>query len=110
MSVDDERGLPDQSTRCLTCACANADNAAAGRLLREAEALTATGVIAAIFLAQSGSRWQLTEHARQAIAEQRAWCASHGAWDAHACPFEWIRKVPSQGNARAERAAVVSTL
>jgi hypothetical protein len=92
MSLEGPSRLPEQATRCLTCACANAANAAAAELLRQAGALTATGVIAAIFLAQSDLRWSLTEQARHAIAEQRQWCEVHGAWDASVCPIEWIRR------------------
>lgn len=74
------RELPEQATRCLTCACLNRENRAAANLLDIAEALTATGVVAAIFLADSDSHYALTQQARHAIAEQRAWCHAHGAF------------------------------
>lgn len=74
------RDLTDQATRCLTCACLNRENRAAVELLETAEALTATGVVAAIFLADSDSHHALTHQARHAIAEQRAWCHEHGAF------------------------------
>ena len=72
------RELPEQATRCLTCACKNGENASASELMAEADALTATGVIAAIFLADSEVHQDLTTLAREAIREQRDWCERNG--------------------------------
>ena len=72
------RELPEQATRCLTCACKNDENESAAELMADAEALTATGVIAAIFLADSEVHRDLTALAREAIAEQREWCERNG--------------------------------
>jgi hypothetical protein len=80
------RDLPDHATRCLTCACENRENHAATDLLRKAEALSATGVIAAIFLADSEQHRDLTLRARHAIAEQREWCDSRGPFNEN-CPI-----------------------
>ncbi len=84
----DPRELPDQATRCLACACANCENRAAAELLVHAGAHTATGVIAAIFLAPCETRWQLTDEARRAITEQRDWCNLHGPIDPENCTVE----------------------
>jgi hypothetical protein len=78
--------IPDQASRCLACACENRENEAAAELLAKAEALSATGVVAAIFLAGSDQHHELTERARRAIAEQRDWCDVHGAFHPN-CPL-----------------------
>ena len=85
------RELPEQTTRCLTCACSNRENHAAAELLANAEALTATGVVAAIFLADSEQHQDLTLRARRAIAEQRAWCHTHGVFHPN-CPIPPARR------------------
>lgn len=74
------RELPDQSTHCLTCACRNEQNVAAAELLADADALSATGVIAAIFLADSEVHHDLTTQARESIREQREWCQANGVF------------------------------
>ena len=84
------RDLPDHSTRCLTCACENRENRAATELLAQADALSATGVVAAIFLANSDQHMDLTERARRAIGEQREWCDRHGPSLAR-CPIHGRR-------------------
>jgi hypothetical protein len=85
------RDLPDHATRCLTCACENRENDAAGELLARAEALSATGVIAAIFLADSDQHRDLTARAREAIAEQRESCDANGPFTAN-CPLHARRR------------------
>lgn len=80
------RELPEQATRCLTCACENWENRAANDLLGAADALTATGVVAALFVADSQQHRELVDRARDAIAEQRAWCDEHGAFEPN-CPL-----------------------
>jgi len=88
--TEERRDLPDQSTRCLTCACENRENHAAKELLAKADALSATGVVAAIFLADSNQHLDLTERARRAIAEQREWCDRHGPFQTR-CPIHGRR-------------------
>ena len=46
-------------------------------LMRATEALTATGVLAAVFVATSDEHARLVRMARAAIAEQRELCASN---------------------------------
>jgi hypothetical protein len=84
------RQLPEQATHCLTCACRNGENAAATELMADAEALTATGVIAAIFLADSEVHHDLTMQAREAIREQREWCEAKGTFRED-CPLHRSR-------------------
>lgn len=84
--------LPDQATICLVCACENRENGSASSLLTRTGAQSATGVIAAIFLAPREERWILTEHARCAVGLQREWCDRHGPFDPHRCTVERLKK------------------
>ena len=71
------RHLPDGSACCLACACGNPDNRHAKDLLEMTEAMTATGVLAAVFVATSDEHAQLVRTARAAIAEERDVCAAN---------------------------------
>ena len=84
------KDLPDQASRCLACACENRQNRAAARLLSLADALTATGVVAAMFIAGNEARNELSASARDAIAEQREWCSAHGAFHPETCTIERV--------------------
>lgn len=79
------RELPEHAGQCLTCACEDELNQPARVLLAEAEALTATGVLAAIFIADSDAHASLTIRAREAIAEQRARCERDGPFRPERC-------------------------
>lgn len=70
--------LPDGSVHCLTCACKNPDNRHATLLLGMTEALSAVGVLAAVFVAASDEHARLVQTARAAIAEEREACATNG--------------------------------
>jgi hypothetical protein len=70
--------LPDGSADCLECACCNPDNRHAKTLLDMTEALTATGVLAAVFVATSDEHATLVHTARAAIAEEREACEANG--------------------------------
>jgi len=68
------------------CACENAQNRLSRLLLERAGALTATGVVAAVFIATSEERQQLLLLARGAIAEQRDSCLRVGLFASDRCP------------------------
>ena len=68
------------------CACENAENRIASLLLRSAGAMTATGVVAAVFIADNSEREALLLLARGAIAEQRDHCTREGLFAPHRCP------------------------
>lgn len=78
--------LPEQAGICLMCACENQENRLARDLLGSAGALSATGVIAAVFIADSSEREFLLLLARGAIAEQRARCLTEGLFVSDRCP------------------------
>ncbi len=78
--------LSDQAGICLMCACENANNRLAQFLLARAGAMTATGVVAAVFIADSGARDELLFLARGAIAEQRERCIREGLFKEERCP------------------------
>lgn len=79
------RELPEHAERCLNCACENESNPFGRALLEEAGALTATGVVAAIFIAGSEAHERLTIRARAAIAGQRAMCERQGPFRPDRC-------------------------
>lgn len=74
------------------CACENPVNRLAHFLLWQAGAMSATGVIAAVFIAGSNERDELLALARGAIAEQRAECLSRGLFASHRCPDIVLQK------------------
>jgi hypothetical protein len=68
---------PDMSTRsaeCLGCACQDRENGAAHKLLREAEASTVIGVLAAMCIVDPAGRVELVNLMREAIFDQRKRC------------------------------------
>jgi hypothetical protein len=76
--------LPERAMACLTCACEDGRNAPGCALLERTDALTSTGVLAAILIADSEEHQKIVALARQAILDERELCRSHG-------PFEWKR-------------------
>lgn len=71
--------IPQASTECLECACENPDNNHAGMLMRVTQALSATGVIAALFAgAIDDDHARLIHLARAAITEERGICDVNG--------------------------------
>ena len=68
------------------CACENAQNRLSPLLLEKTGALTATGVVAAVFIATSEERQQLLLLARGAIAEKRDRCLREGLFASDRCP------------------------
>lgn len=78
--------LSGQAGICLMCACENADNRLGRFLLGRTEALSATGVVAAVFIAGSAERDELLFLARGAIAEQRERCMREGLFKQERCP------------------------
>jgi hypothetical protein len=89
--------LPEQAGICLMCACENPQNRLARNLLGSAGALSSTGVIAAVFIADSSERESLLLLARGAIAEQRARCMSEGLFASHRCPDSVRAKTGTEG-------------
>jgi hypothetical protein len=89
--------LPEQAGICLMCACENQQNRLARNLLSSAGALSSTGVIAAVFIADSSERESLLLLARGAIAEQRARCLSEGLFASHRCPDTVRAKTGTEG-------------
>ncbi len=86
-----ETPLSNQAGICLMCACENGDNRLARLLLVRAGAMSATGVIAAVFIADSHERGDLLVLARGAIAEQRDRCLREGLFASYRCP-DSVRK------------------
>ncbi len=74
------------------CACENRENRLARFLLGQAGAMSATGVIAAVFIADSNERDELLALARGAIAEQREQCLNRGLFASHRCPEIVLQK------------------
>lgn len=79
------RYLTDHSVQCLTCGCANIENRSARDLLQITAAMTAAGVLAAIFLADSHEHEEIVNAARSAIDEQRTWCRERGPFRRASC-------------------------
>ncbi len=84
--MGNEEFLSHQAGICLLCACENPNNRLARFLLARAGAMSATGVCAALFIADSTDRRDLLLLARGAIAEQRESCLSDGLFDSTRCP------------------------
>jgi hypothetical protein len=84
--MSNEVPLSNQAGVCLMCACENAENRLARLLLGRAGAMSATGVVAAVFIADCKERDDLLLLARGAIAEQRDRCFREGLFAAHRCP------------------------
>jgi hypothetical protein len=84
--VDENVPLSEQAGICLMCACENPVNRLARMLLERAGALTATGVVAAVFIANNSERQGLLMLAREAIAEQRDSCLREGLFASDRCP------------------------
>ena len=76
--------LPERAMACLTCACEDSRNAEGRTLLERTDALTSTGVLAAILIADSEEHKEIIALAREAIHAERELCRSRG-------PFEWKR-------------------
>lgn len=81
-----EELLSHQAGICLICACENPNNRLGRFLLMRTGALTATGVCAALFLAEGADRCDVLVLARGAIAEQRESCLSDGLFHSARCP------------------------
>lgn len=79
------------------CACENPVNRLSRLLLERAGALTATGVVAAVFIAGNAERQELLLLARGAIAEQRDRCLREGLFASDRCPDSVRLKTGSQG-------------
>lgn len=79
------------------CACENPVNRLSRLLLERAGALTATGVVAAVFIAGNAERQELLLLARGAIAEQRDRCLHEGLFASDRCPDSVRLKTGSQG-------------
>ena len=77
--------IPERAAACLACACEDARNVAARQLLFATEALSATGVLAAIVIAESEEHKRIVELARLAIAEQREICRTEGPFREYRC-------------------------
>jgi hypothetical protein len=90
--VSNDIPLSNQAGVCLMCACENAENRLSRLLLGRAEALSATGVVAAVFIADCAERDDLLLLARGAIAEQRDRCLREGLFADHRCPDSVRRK------------------
>jgi hypothetical protein len=84
--VEEELSLSEQAGICLMCACENPVNRIARLLLDRAGALTATGVVAAVFIASNKDRQELLMLARGAVAEQRDRCLRDGLFASDRCP------------------------
>lgn len=76
--------IPERAAACLACACEDVRNGAARHLLATTQALSATGVLAAIVIAESEEHKRIVELARNAISDQREICRTEG-------PFREIR-------------------
>lgn len=99
------RHIPDQAVDCLNCACLNLENAAVVDLLTTSAARTATGVIAAIYVANHHDHCELVSLTRQAIFEQRRWCREHGGFRLTECRrAEAIANAPALPRVTAESA------
>jgi hypothetical protein len=59
---------------CLDCACSNAANVSAKRLLESCGARTSTGVSAAFFIAAATEQLRIAELVVAALEEQRRGC------------------------------------
>ncbi|HSP16091.1 MAG TPA: hypothetical protein VLV78_15200 [Thermoanaerobaculia bacterium] len=79
------RHLTEHSIECLTCACANIQNAAARELLTMTDALSSAGVLAAVFIGDSLEHESIVQFAREAIREQRVWCSVNGPFRPSRC-------------------------
>ncbi len=79
------RYIPERAAACLACACEDRRNDAARHLLRSTNALSSTGVLAAIVIAASEAHLEIVELARAAINEQRELCREHGPFRSHRC-------------------------
>ena len=90
--MSNEVPLSNQAGVCLMCACENAENRISRLLLGRAGAMSATGVVAAVFIADSKEREDLLLLARGAIAEQRDRCLREGLFAAHRCPDSLRKK------------------
>ncbi len=77
--------IPERAAACLACACEDHRNHAARKLLRKTNALSATGVLAAIVIAASDEHRDIVELARAAIHEQRELCREHGPFHPKRC-------------------------
>lgn len=77
--------LSDHAVACLECACTSSDNQAARMLLLYADAQTATGVLAAVFIALAEGGTHMIELARAAIAHERARCTLDGRYGGRGC-------------------------
>lgn len=84
MSSNSPKHLPDRASACLTCACEDGRNEAARRLLEHTNALSMTGVLAAILMADSEEHREIVTLARDAIHVEREICRMFG-------PFAWKR-------------------
>ena len=72
------RHLTEHAVKCLSCACANLENFSARELLQLTDCLSSSGVLAAVFIADSHEHEDIVRLAREAIHEQRDWCRTHG--------------------------------
>ncbi len=85
--------IPQASAECLACACDNPDNRHAGILKCVTQALSATGVIAALFAASIDDHSRLVHLTRAAITEQRNVCeVNNGARRVESCWGSRIRQ------------------
>ncbi len=79
------RHLTEHAIECLSCACANIENAAGRKLLQMTDALSSAGVLAAVFIGDSHEHEEIVQFAREAIREQRTWCNVNGPYRPSHC-------------------------
>ena len=77
--------IPERADACLSCACEDPRNHNARRLLHATQALSPTGVLAAIIAAGSVEHRRIVELARIAIADQREICRREGPFREERC-------------------------
>lgn len=79
------RYLTEHAIQCLACACANIENFAGRELLQLTDALSSSGVLAAVFIDDSHEHEDIVRLAREAIQEQRMWCGVNGPFRPSDC-------------------------